>query len=107
MASPSTRYLPTLLASADQHLQQLYQLLIQPLQPLLAHTQAIVIVPDQTLHYIPFHALYDGAHYLLEHYRKLHAKHDYLDLCLTTTAQGQGVLLGGYDNHKLAAVATE
>lgn len=104
----STRYLPTLLASANQHLQQLYQLLIQPLQPLLAHTQAIVIVPDQTLHYIPFHALYDGAHYLLEHYTVSYTPSaTILDLCLTTTAQGQGVLLGGYDNHKLAAVATE
>lgn len=50
--------------------QQLYQWLIAPLLPELQahHIDTLVIVPEGALRTIPFSALYDGKHYVIEHY---------------------------------------
>jgi CHAT domain-containing protein len=45
---------------------QLYQQLIAPFASALAGYPHLVIVPHGPLHYLPFHALHDGQHYLLE-----------------------------------------
>lgn len=104
----ATRYLPSLLADVNQHLLRLYQLLFQPLQADLAQNTTLIIAPDQTLHYVPFHALFNGAQYLLEtHTLSYTPSATILDLCLTTNTAGQGALLYGYDSQNLAAVATE
>jgi len=104
----STRYLPTLTATANHYLQQLYQLLFQPLEAHLAPLTSLIIVPDQTLHYIPFQALYDGEHYLLERYTISYTPSaTALALCLEHVPGGEGVLLCGYDDQHLAAVTTE
>jgi len=52
-----------LLATTQSHLKGLYDELIAPVR---RHIQAdhIVIVPHGLLHYLPFHAFYDGASYL-------------------------------------------
>ena len=56
-----------LLAGAQKQLQQLHQLLIAPIQAEIAPFRQLVIVPHTAvLHYLPFHALYDGDHYLIE-----------------------------------------
>ncbi len=102
------RYLPTLLAEANQHLHQLYQHLLQPLAGHLQKFPALVIVPDQALHYIPFQALYDGQAYLLEsHTISYTPSATVLELALTHRATGENLLLCGYDNGDLAAVSTE
>jgi CHAT domain-containing protein len=36
-------------------------------------TPRLVVVPYQMLHYVPFHALYDGRSYALEHYEVSYA----------------------------------
>lgn len=43
----------------------LYESLIEPLQPFL-NTSHLIIVPHQTLHYVPFAALTDGERYLMD-----------------------------------------
>ncbi len=47
-------------------LHKLHQLLLSPLQPELAHYARLIVVPHGVLHYLPFHALFDGSHYALE-----------------------------------------
>lgn len=102
------RYLPTLLAEANHHLHQLYQQLIQPLAAYLQQFPALVIVPDQALHYVPFQALYNGQAYLLEtHTISYTPSATVLERCLTHRATGEKLLLCGYDNQDLAAVSTE
>ncbi|BDI21046.1 hypothetical protein ANSO36C_68480 (plasmid) [Nostoc cf. commune SO-36] len=48
-------------------LKKLYEWLIIPVQPYLK-TKKLIIVPHNTLHYLPFAALSDGNHYLGENY---------------------------------------
>ena len=44
-----------------QPLAQLFDLLIAPLKPLLQRFKRLIIAPHLFWHYLPFHALYDGA----------------------------------------------
>lgn len=64
------RHMAMLEQSARRVLAALYELLVAPIEPLLAREGAtprpVAIVPHGVLHQVPFHALYDGAHYLLE-----------------------------------------
>jgi len=60
---PQPRVLRTLL-------HELYTLLIAPVQALLpAHNGLLTIVPYGPLHGLPFHALFDGEHFLIEHFQ--------------------------------------
>jgi CHAT domain-containing protein len=54
-------------AATDNHLQALYRDLVLPLRDRL-QCQHIVIVPHGYLHRLPFHALFDGERYLIDHY---------------------------------------
>jgi CHAT domain-containing protein len=49
---------------------ELYQILIEPLEPFLSTTQTVCIVPDKVLHYLPFAALFSARQqkYLIEDY---------------------------------------
>lgn len=49
----------------------LYARLLQPVEPLLAKSQRILLVPDGPLHILPFAALVRQGHYLVE-WRPLH-----------------------------------
>jgi hypothetical protein len=57
-----------LLAAARHHLQNLYQKLVSPISQFLEGSKRLIIVPHQMLHYVPFHALFDGADYLIDKY---------------------------------------
>lgn len=50
---------------ADFYLQKLYQKLILPIENFIGNRH-LVIIPFGKLHYLPFHALFDGEHYLVE-----------------------------------------
>jgi len=63
--SPSHR-MSALIQNAQGLLSQLYDTLIAPLQEYIAGHPKLIIVPHGALHYLPFHALYDGYSYLLE-----------------------------------------
>jgi CHAT domain-containing protein len=47
------------------HLGALYDLLLRPIEGRLG-ARRLVVVPHRALHYVPFHALYDGASYVIE-----------------------------------------
>lgn len=51
-------------------LHKLYKLLIAPIESsLLSPAECLTIVPYGSLHTLPFHALYDSTHYLIENFQ--------------------------------------
>lgn len=58
-------HLESLTGRTRAHLHTLYELLVRPLAPLIGDRR-LVVVPTGLLHYLPFHALHDGAYYLVE-----------------------------------------
>ena len=63
--APLRRHLDQLAARARSHLGALYDLLLRPLESRLGERR-LVVVPHRALHYVPFHALYDGRSYVTE-----------------------------------------
>lgn len=58
-------HLDQLASRARHYLGMLYGLLLRPIEPRLGERRMIV-VPHRALHYVPFHALYDGTAYVVE-----------------------------------------
>ncbi|MDQ2996870.1 MAG: CHAT domain-containing protein, partial [Chloroflexota bacterium] len=58
-------HLDQLASRARHYLGVLYTLLLQPIERRLGERRMIV-VPHRALHYVPFHALYDGTSYVIE-----------------------------------------
>jgi CHAT domain-containing protein len=54
-----------LLHRAQHYLATLYDLLVRPLASLIGERR-LAVVPHRALHYVPFRALFDGTHYLIE-----------------------------------------
>jgi CHAT domain-containing protein len=46
----------------------MYDLLVAPVEETLMLYRRLIVVPHGALHYLPFHALYDGTSYLLQRY---------------------------------------
>ena len=46
--------------------QKLYEILLRPIQAEIAAAEHICVIPYGPLHFLPFHALHDGAQYLVE-----------------------------------------
>ena len=73
------RHMPRLEQSAQRVLAALYDELIAPVIALLDERQErdgpikVAVVPHGLLHHVPFHALYDGEHYLLERFEIAYA----------------------------------
>ncbi len=102
------RYLPSLLADADDQLATLYDLLVRPLEVYLSSGRLLIISPDGPLHYVPFHALRGDAGYLIERHAVGYAPSaTVLGLCARRTARNQGVLMVGYGGGGLAEVSAE
>ena len=55
-----------LLQATQHHLRELYRRLIEPIRDKV-QGRSLIVVPHQLLHYVPFHALYDGEKYLVDH----------------------------------------
>lgn len=53
--------------STNEILNQLYALLVAPLEAALA-CDRLIVIPHGALHYIPFHALHDGSRHLIERF---------------------------------------
>ncbi len=54
-----------LLEATRSHLKELYTELLAPIRPRLKR-QRLIVVPHELLHYVPFHALFDGHRYLID-----------------------------------------
>lgn len=65
-AGPHTAINRTLMLQAKRVLHRLHAGLLAPLLPQTWRWRRLVVVPYGLLHYLPFHLLYDGAHYLVE-----------------------------------------
>ncbi len=61
------RFSTTLQAATRTHLQELYVDLVEPVRRWLERRH-LIVVPHDFLHYLPFHALYDGRRYLIDDY---------------------------------------
>ncbi len=61
-----TARLPLLEKNAQGILHKLYQLLLEPVAARLAQFDQLIVVPHGSLHYLPFHALFDGQSYLIQ-----------------------------------------
>lgn len=59
------RHMPSLIRRIQRPLAQLFTLLLEPVMAQVG-MRRLVVVPSQSLHYVPFHALFDGAHYVIE-----------------------------------------
>src|SRR5207237_1906701 len=59
------QFAPAIEAATTAHLQALYQRLIAPVRDRL-DGRSLIVVPHGFLHYVPFHALHDGAAYLID-----------------------------------------
>lgn len=102
------RNLPALVAGANQALHRLYCGLVQPLVHALRPGIPIIVSPDRILHSVPFHALYDGASYLLEQHIVSYAPSaTVLTYCRNRVPSGKGILLFGFDDQRLAAITDE
>jgi CHAT domain-containing protein len=58
----------SLLEATQSHLHDLYQELIAPIRSVLTG-QELIVAPQGILHHLPFHALYDGSHYLIDSFQ--------------------------------------
>ena len=58
----------TALANIQAHLKSLYEMLVRPVEGLLSEKKSLVVVPSDFLHYVPFHALFDGSAYLVDRF---------------------------------------
>ncbi len=56
-----------LLADTHKALERLHALLIKPFASILTDAATLHVIPYGPLHVVPFHALYDGEHYVLDH----------------------------------------
>jgi CHAT domain-containing protein len=77
--------------AANEILRQLYAHIFAPLEALLNGKQ-LIVSPHGALHYIPFHALHDGAGYLIERFEFSYAPSaSVLRLCRNKSAAAQTV----------------
>jgi CHAT domain-containing protein len=94
------RHQSTLRAGVDRSLKALYEGLVAPLAHELGEGRPLVFIPHGLLHYIPFHALYDGERYLVETHLVYSAPSaSVLKLCCerNTNDGGPALLLGVTD----------
>ena len=80
----------SLLQTTQAHLKELYDELIAPLAPKL-QAKHLIFVPHGLLHYVPFHALFDGAQHLIDsHTVSYSPSASIYALCQTRTANSSG-----------------
>lgn len=88
-----TAFQQPLLESTQAHLRDLYEELLAPILQTW-RGQHLVIVPHNLLHYVPFHALYDGERYVVDRVRVSYAPSATIyQLCHGKTANSQGASL--------------
>jgi CHAT domain-containing protein len=80
-------------------LSRLYQALFAPLYPLVNGLDQLIIVPHGPLHYLPFHALYDGCKYLIEDFEVSYLpSSSLLRYCQSAEKVEEGLLAVGYSS---------
>jgi CHAT domain-containing protein len=68
-SDPAAKLRPAMaLANIQAHLKTLYEMLVRPIEQILSGKKSVVFVPSDFLHYLPFHALFDGSAYLVDRF---------------------------------------
>jgi CHAT domain-containing protein len=81
------KHAASLHAAARHHLRNLYTQLMEPISHLFKNSRRLIIVPHQMLHYVPFHALFDGESYLIDkHAVSYAASASVLRICRSRTS---------------------
>jgi CHAT domain-containing protein len=93
-------HIPTLRDNARGLLRRLDELVLAPLSDVLDSHQQVIVVPHGPLHYLPFHALHDGAAYLLERHEFSYLPGaSFLRHCSEASAADSGVLALGHSHN--------
>jgi len=80
-------------AATDAHLRELHEALIAPIRHRL-HAAHLVVVPHDVLHFLPFHALFDGERYLIDEFSLSYAPSSSVyRLCWAKEASSSGPAL--------------
>ena len=97
-----------LLQTINHCLQEFYDQLIAPIRHRL-RTPHLIMVPHGTLHHLPFHALFDGANYLIDDFTISYAPSASIyTLCHSRTANSSGpALILGVPDPAIPAVEAE
>jgi tetratricopeptide (TPR) repeat protein len=98
----------SLLQTTQAHLKELYDELIAPVAPKL-QAKHLIFVPHGLLHYVPFHALFDGSQHLIDrHTISYSPSASIYALCQTRTANSSGPsLLFGIPDPQAPAILDE
>jgi CHAT domain-containing protein len=100
--------LDRLAPNARGQLGALYRALIEPLAAHLVGAERLIVVPYGPAHGVPFHALFDGAAFLVERHEVWTApSSSLLRLCAERSVSGEGALVVGYSGGVLPAVIDE
>ncbi len=90
------RFAGSLHEATQWHLSELYRALLAPVRHQL-QAKHLIIVPHDFLHYLPFHALFDGERYLTDEFSVSYAPSAsvyYLCCAKKVKGQGQALILG-------------
>jgi CHAT domain-containing protein len=102
------QYEKALQQTVEQCLDKLYCLLIQPIENLLdgAH---LIVVPHDTLHYVPFHALRDRGQYLIDRFTVSYAPSASVWWCCMKSepVQSGSATIIGVPDHRAPLIADE
>lgn len=93
---------------ANFYLQNLYENLFKPLESLIANRD-LAIVPVGALHYVPFHALFDGTNYQIQRRQVTYAPSATVWQFLASKPQRKlrNALLIGYADERIPLVTQE
>lgn len=103
-----TTFGESLMRATQVHLKELYNELIAPMASKLK-AEHLVFVPHGILHYVPFHALFDGSEYLIDrHTISYSPSASIYSLCQSRTAEpSQRSLILGIPDAQAPAIADE
>src|SRR5262245_48624566 len=92
----------------DAHLSELYAMLVAPVRDLVQGDH-LVIVPHDMLHYLPFHALFDGDRFLIDAYTISYAPSAsvYRLCCAKRPRSGGEALVMGVPDERAPYIADE
>ncbi|MDQ6671702.1 MAG: CHAT domain-containing protein [Chloroflexota bacterium] len=101
--------LERLTQNANGQLANLYTRLVEPVAAYLHDVNRLIVVPYGPAHGVPFHALFDGQHYLAERLEVWTSPSStLLDLCAQRTGSAAGnALVVGYSGGCLSGVVAE
>jgi CHAT domain-containing protein len=97
-----------LVEATRAHLRELYRELVPPIRHQLK-AQRLSVVPHESLHYAPFHALYDGPQYLAYAFTVSYTPSAsiYVQCCEKRANQASGSLILGVPDPRVPSIREE